>query len=94
MVVDTAQGNRSSATSFCKITSSGQIGHLGYRSYAEASDHRGDVRHDARIASRPTVLKSFPLGILILRVLKADIRPGYTGQLRAKVDRVHQCLAH
>jgi uncharacterized protein (TIGR00106 family) len=26
-------------------------------------------------------------------VLKADIRPGYTNQLRAKVDRVHQHLA-
>jgi uncharacterized protein (TIGR00106 family) len=26
-------------------------------------------------------------------VLKADIRPGYTGQLRAKVDRVHQYLS-
>jgi uncharacterized protein (TIGR00106 family) len=26
-------------------------------------------------------------------VLKADIRPGYTGQLRAKVDRVQQHLA-
>jgi uncharacterized protein (TIGR00106 family) len=26
-------------------------------------------------------------------VLKADIRPGYTNQLRAKVDRVHQLLA-
>lgn len=26
-------------------------------------------------------------------VLKADIRPGYTGQLRAKVDRVHHHLA-
>jgi uncharacterized protein (TIGR00106 family) len=26
-------------------------------------------------------------------VLKADIRPGHTGQLRAKVDRVEQHLA-
>ncbi|MDQ3760229.1 MAG: MTH1187 family thiamine-binding protein [Actinomycetota bacterium] len=26
-------------------------------------------------------------------VLKADIRPGYTGQLRAKVDRVQEHLA-
>ncbi len=26
-------------------------------------------------------------------VLKADIRPGHTGQLRAKVDRVEQLLA-
>ena len=26
-------------------------------------------------------------------VLKADIRPGYTGQLRAKVDRVQQHLS-
>jgi uncharacterized protein YqgV (UPF0045/DUF77 family) len=26
-------------------------------------------------------------------VLKADIRPGYTGQLRAKVDRVTDHLA-
>lgn len=26
-------------------------------------------------------------------VLKADIRPGYTGQLRAKVDRVTQLLS-
>ncbi|MGH3918098.1 MAG: MTH1187 family thiamine-binding protein [Pseudonocardiaceae bacterium] len=26
-------------------------------------------------------------------VLKADIRPGYTGQLRAKVDRVTQHLS-
>jgi uncharacterized protein (TIGR00106 family) len=26
-------------------------------------------------------------------VLKADIRPGYTGQLRAKVDRVQQLLS-
>ena len=26
-------------------------------------------------------------------VLKADIRPGHTNQLRAKVDRVHQHLA-
>ena len=26
-------------------------------------------------------------------VLKADIRPGFTGQLRAKVDRVEQHLA-
>lgn len=25
-------------------------------------------------------------------VLKADIRPGYTGQLTAKVERVHQAL--
>ena len=25
-------------------------------------------------------------------VLKADIRPGYTGQLRAKVERVNQVL--
>ena len=27
-------------------------------------------------------------------VLKADIRPGHTGQLRAKVDRVHDHLSH
>lgn len=26
-------------------------------------------------------------------VLKADIRPGYTGQLKAKVDRVEEVLA-
>jgi uncharacterized protein YqgV (UPF0045/DUF77 family) len=26
-------------------------------------------------------------------VLKADIRPGHTGQLRAKVDRVQELLA-
>ena len=26
-------------------------------------------------------------------VLKADIRPGYTGQLTAKVDRIEQALA-
>jgi uncharacterized protein YqgV (UPF0045/DUF77 family) len=26
-------------------------------------------------------------------VLKADIRPGFTGQLRAKVDRVEELLA-
>lgn len=27
-------------------------------------------------------------------VLKADIRPGWTGQLTAKVQRVEQCLRH
>ncbi len=26
-------------------------------------------------------------------VLKADIRPGYTGQLTAKVERIEQALA-
>ncbi|CCH78801.1 conserved hypothetical protein [Nostocoides japonicum T1-X7] len=32
-------------------------------------------------------------GSRVSLVLKADIRPGYTGQLTAKVDRVEQVLA-
>ena len=34
-----------------------------------------------------------PYGPRVSLVLKADIRPGHTGQLRAKVERVEQYLA-
>ena len=33
-----------------------------------------------------------PFGSRVSLVLKADIRPGYTGELDAKIDRLEQAL--